>query len=127
MENSGVSVLDLKCYIKFTTPPPYITTLVILMDYITFLSVMFVSLDEVSSMGCNRYNYSEKTEGGVEHDAQSGLCKTSGRNLVKKLFMWNHKINVFPVMTSVCVTLEYHTLIYYDAYFDTKTILVSML
>ena len=30
-------------------------------------------------------------------------------------------------MTSVCITSEYCTLIYYDARFDPKTILVNML
>ena len=30
------------------------------------------------------------------------------------------------VYTSVCVTSQYHTIIYYDAPFDTKTTLVIM-
>jgi len=37
-ENSGIAVQDLNCYIRFIIPPSYIGILVILMDYITFLS-----------------------------------------------------------------------------------------
>ena len=34
----GIQFPDLKCYVKFKTPPSYIGILVILMYYITFLS-----------------------------------------------------------------------------------------
>jgi len=57
------------------------------------------------------------------------LHETSGFNFVYKKKMWNRKIKyyLYPVMTSVCITLEYRTIVCYDARFDPKTTLVNML
>ena len=43
------------------------------------------------------------------------------------LFVRNLKINVFLMMSSICSTLEYCTLIHFDTHFDPKVILVNML
>ena len=60
-------------------------------------------------------------------DTQPRLHETSGFKFVTQFESCGTiRQIILPVMTSVCITPEYHTIIYYDARFDPQTIRINM-
>jgi len=64
-----------------------------------YIFVMYMSWCGLSPVGYNRYNYSEN------EPKTAVICS--------------------PVLTSICITLEYSTMIHSDSLFDLKAILVK--
>ena len=83
--------------------------------------VMHASLCGLSFLDYNRYNYSENE---MKAAANPKLIRSALNCKIKCFCVEPY---VFPVMSSVFITSEYRTIIYFYARFDAKTLIVYML